>query len=39
MLDIYSLEQKELPDLNQARYAHTSLILNSHLYVMGGMIK
>ena len=37
MLDIYSLEQKELPDLNQARYDHASLILNGHLFVMGGM--
>ena len=36
MLNIESLEQKELPNLNQARYALSSLILNGHLFVMGG---
>ena len=36
MLNIKTLEQKELPDLNQARYGHASLILNGHLFVMGG---
>ena len=38
MLNIKTLEQKELPDLNQARYAHASLILNSQLFVFGGSI-
>ena len=38
MLNIESLEQKELPDLNQARSTHTSLILNGLLFVMGGRI-
>ena len=36
MLNIETLEQKELPDLNQARYRHSSLILDGHLFVMGG---
>ena len=38
MLNIESLEQKELPDLNQARSHHASLILNGLLFVMGGEI-
>ena len=38
MLDINSLEQKELLDLNQARSQHSSLIFNNHLFVMGGRI-
>ena len=38
MLNIKTLEEKELPDLNQARYAHASLILNSQLFVFGGSI-
>ena len=36
MLDIKTLEWKELPDLNQARHGHASLILDGKLYVMGG---
>ena len=36
MLNIQILKQKELPDLNQARHGHSSLILNGHLFVMGG---
>ena len=36
MLNIETLEKKELPDLNQARFRHSSLILNGQLFVMGG---
>ena len=36
MLNLHTLEQRELPDLNLARYRHASLILNSYLFVMGG---
>ena len=35
-LNIQTLEKKELPELNQARCHHASLILNGHLYVLGG---
>ena len=37
VLNIDTLEQKELPDLNQARFDHSSLILDGRLFVMGGM--
>ena len=37
VLNIDTLEQKELPDLNQARFGHSSLILDGRLFVMGGM--
>ena len=37
MLEINSLEQRELPDLNQGRFNHASIILNSYLFVLGGM--
>ena len=37
ILDIKTLEQRELPKLNQGRHNHTSLILNSCLFVMGGI--
>lgn len=36
MLDLKTLEQTELPELNQPRAFHTSLILDFKLYVLGG---
>ena len=37
-LDIRNGEQVELPSLINARFDHSSIILNSKLYVMGGIV-
>ena len=36
MLDILTLKETALPALNHARRSHSSLILNRHLFVVGG---
>ena len=36
MLDIKTQEEKELPELNHVRSNHSSIILDSHLFVFGG---
>ena len=39
MLDIHTLRKEILPDLNEAKYWHSSIVLNNHVFIFGGLLK
>ena len=38
MLELTSHKEQALPDLNQARFRHSSIVLDKYLYAIGGLI-